>query len=310
MFRQAYAREASDDEVKQSLAYLAILQQGKRPKQARELAEQENSSPLESSNHRHPRSRYAKNCKAEQQTFPIRSGQSAPDPRSPNGPSTKILSDTKGKLERSRSYRLCPHRKRRAWFVDGKSMAESGSPAENRSPGQDSRSLGHARQPHAARRWRHHRAGARTVAFSTPSSSPRKHPRTGSPAATTSIAANCFEGSPPKPKPPRAPCMSPSCIRPMAPSPAIAMASPTAAPTARLPAASFEPDKSQILLGCRHGSAQQATKASAAASDRARLYDRALTRPKKSPKPPASKPTRSPRPTSSPPSSGDQRTQP
>jgi cytochrome c553 len=40
MFRQAYAREASDDDVKQSLAYLATLQQ-ESADQARELAAQE-----------------------------------------------------------------------------------------------------------------------------------------------------------------------------------------------------------------------------------------------------------------------------
>lgn len=40
MFRQAYAREATDDEVRQSLAYLAVLQQ-ESADQARELAAQE-----------------------------------------------------------------------------------------------------------------------------------------------------------------------------------------------------------------------------------------------------------------------------
>lgn len=40
MFRQAYSREATDDEVKQSLAYLAVLQK-ESADQARELAEQE-----------------------------------------------------------------------------------------------------------------------------------------------------------------------------------------------------------------------------------------------------------------------------
>jgi hypothetical protein len=121
MFRQAYSRDASDDEVKQSLAYLATLQQ-ESSEQARELAAQEEKIS-------------ALNRQITAILDPARTKLQA-ERKLPIAPSDlpealaewtfdKDLSDTKGRmnLELVGAARI----ENGALILDGKSMAKSGS---------------------------------------------------------------------------------------------------------------------------------------------------------------------------------------
>jgi hypothetical protein len=121
MFRQAYSRDASDDEVKQSLAYLATLQQ-ESSEQARELAAQEEKIS-------------ALNRQITAILDPARTKLQA-ERKLPIAPTDlpealaewtfdKDLSDTKGRmnLELSGAARI----ENGALVLDGKSMAKSGS---------------------------------------------------------------------------------------------------------------------------------------------------------------------------------------
>jgi hypothetical protein len=121
MFRQAYSRDASDDEVKQSLAYLATLQQ-ESSAQARELAAQEEKIT-------------ALNRQITAILDPARTKLQA-ERKLPVAPTDlpealaewtfdKDLSDTKGRmnLELTGAARI----ENGALILDGKSMAKSGS---------------------------------------------------------------------------------------------------------------------------------------------------------------------------------------
>lgn len=121
MFRQAYSRDASDDEVKQSLAYLATLQQ-ESSEQAHELAKQEAKIT-------------ALNRQITAILDPARTKLQA-ERKLPTAPTDlpealaewtfdKDLSDTKGRinLELVGAARI----ENGALILDGKSMAKSGS---------------------------------------------------------------------------------------------------------------------------------------------------------------------------------------
>ncbi len=121
MFRQAYSRDASDDEVKQSLAYLATLQK-ESSEQARELAKQEEKIS-------------ALNRQITAILDPARTKLQA-ERKLPVAPTDlpealaewtfeKDLSDTKGRmnLDLVGSARI----ENGALILDGKSMAKSGS---------------------------------------------------------------------------------------------------------------------------------------------------------------------------------------
>ena len=122
MFRQAFSREATDDEVKQSLAYLAALQQ-EGIDQARELAAHDEK--ISALNRQitailDP----ARGKLMQSKPFPLRSPLSAPEPLA-EWTFDKDARDTQGKLdlELVGTARI----ENGALVVDGKSMARSGS---------------------------------------------------------------------------------------------------------------------------------------------------------------------------------------
>lgn len=121
MFRQAYAREATDDEVRQSLAYLAVLQQ-ESADQARELAAQEQKIAA-----------LSRQITAILDPARVKLQSERKLPAAPlNTPEPlaewtfdKDAKDTQGKL--SLELVGSAHVKNGALIVDGKSMAKSGS---------------------------------------------------------------------------------------------------------------------------------------------------------------------------------------
>lgn len=118
MFREAFARDATDDEVKQSQAYLAVLQ-AETALETQKLAQQENQLT-------------ALNRQIAAILEPVREKLLKAKPAVPSGPSPlaewtfdKDLSDTRGKLplKLTGNARL----ENGVLVVDGQSMAESGS---------------------------------------------------------------------------------------------------------------------------------------------------------------------------------------
>jgi hypothetical protein len=121
MFRQAYSRDASDDEVKQSLAYLATLQQ-ESSEQARELAQQEEK--ISALNRQITAILDPARTKLQtERKLPV-APTDLPEPLA-EWTFDKDLSDTKGRmnLELVGAARI----ENGALILDGKSMAKSGS---------------------------------------------------------------------------------------------------------------------------------------------------------------------------------------
>jgi hypothetical protein len=267
MFREAFAREASDDEVKQSLAYLAVLQR-ESTKQARELAEQEEKIT-------------ALNRQITAILDPARTRLQAERklPAAPvNTPEPlaewtfdKDGNDLKGRMNLS-TRRRCPHRKRRAhgrWQIHGRKRFA----AEKTAQGQDARSLGHARQPHPTRRRCHHRAGKDGGVFDSIVFA-EKTPAHWVAGSDHFNRSELFEAS----------AETEAATRPVH----LAVVyqadgtitgyrdgKPYGRTYRKAPGAVFEPEVSQVLLGCRHGS-PAGNKGLSGRIFRARLYDRAL----------------------------------
>jgi hypothetical protein len=267
MFRQAYSREASDYEVKQSLAYLATLQQ-ESSVQARELAKQEEKIT-------------ALNRQITAILDPARTKLQA-ERKLPVAPTDlpealaewtfdKDLSDTKGRmnLELVGAARI----ESGALILDGKSMAKSGS-------------LPKKLTAKTLEAWvmldklTQRGGGVLTVqgkdgvlfdsivfAEKTPA-----HWVAGSNFFERS---ELFEG-PAETEAATRPVHIAVVYQPDGTISGYRDGQPYGRTYRKAPAAVFETDASQVLLGCRHGS-PTGNKGLAARIFRARLYDRALT---------------------------------
>ena len=121
MFRQAYSREASDDEVRQSLAYLAVLQK-ESADQARELAVQEEK--ISALNRQIAAILDPARVKLQSERKLPAAPLNTPEPLA-EWTFDKDAKDTQGKL--NLELVGSAHVENGALIVDGKSMAKSGS---------------------------------------------------------------------------------------------------------------------------------------------------------------------------------------
>jgi len=267
MFRQAYSRDASDDEVKQSLAYLATLQQ-ESSEQARELAAQEEKIS-------------ALNRQITAILDPARTKLQA-ERKLPIAPSDlpealaewtfdKDLSDTKGRmnLELVGAARI----ENGALILDGKSMAKSGSLTKKLTAKTLEAwvMLDNLTQRGGGLLTVQGKDGVLfdSIVFA------EKTPAHWVAGSNFFERSELFEG----------PAETEAATRPVH----VAVVyqadgtirgyrdgKPYGITYRKAPAAVFETEASQVLLGCRHGS-PTGNKGLAARLFRARLYDRALT---------------------------------
>jgi hypothetical protein len=267
MFRQAYSRDASDDEVKQSLAYLATLQQ-ESSEQARELAAQEEKIT-------------ALNRQITAILDPART-KLQNERKLPIAPTDlpealaewtfdKDLSDTKGRmnLELVGAARI----ENGALILDGKSMAKSGSlPKKLTAKTLEAWvMLDNLSQRGGGVLTVQGKDGVLfdSIVFA------EKTPAHWVAGSNFFERSELFEG----------PAESEAAARPVhiavvyQPDGTISGyrdGKPYGITYRKAPAAVFDTDSSQVLLGCRHGS-PSGNKGLAGRIFRARLYDRALT---------------------------------
>jgi hypothetical protein len=267
MFRQAYSRDASDDEVKQSLAYLATLQQ-ESSEQARELAAQEEKIS-------------ALNRQITAILDPARTKLQA-ERKLPIAPSDlpealaewtfdKDLSDTKGRM--NLELVGAAHIENGALILDGKSMAKSGSLTKKLTAKTLEAwvMLDNLTQRGGGLLTVQGKDGVLfdSIVFA------EKTPAHWVAGSNFFERSELFEG----------PAETEAATRPVH----IAVVyqadgtisgyrdgKPYGITYRKAPAAVFETEASQVLLGCRHGS-PTGNKGLAARLFRARLYDRALT---------------------------------
>ncbi|MDH4455516.1 MAG: DUF1553 domain-containing protein [Verrucomicrobiota bacterium] len=267
MFRQAYSRDASDDEVKQSLAYLATLQQ-ESSKQAHELAKQE-----------------AKISALYRQITaildPARTKLQA-ERKLPVAPTDlpealaewtfdKDLSDTKGRinLELVGAARI----ENGALILDGKSMAKSGSlPKKLTTKTLEAWvMLDNLTQRGGGVFTVQGKDGGLfdSIVFA------EKTPAHWVAGSNFFDRSELFEG-PAETEVATRPVHVAVVYQPDGTISGYRDGQPYGRTYRKAPAALFEPEASQVLLGCRHGS-PTGNKGLAGRIFRARLYDRALT---------------------------------
>lgn len=267
MFRQAYSRDASDDEVKQSLAYLATLQQ-ESIEQARELAKQEEKIT-------------ALNRQITAILDPARTKLQA-ERKLPIVPTDlpealaewtfdKDLSDTKGRmnLELVGAARI----ENGALMLDGKSMAKSGA-------------LPKKLTAKTLEAWvmldNLTQQGGGVLTLQEKNGGIFDSVVFGEKQATHWVAGSdhfnrseLFEG-PAETEAATRPVHIAVVYQPDGTISGYRDGKPYGITYRKAPAAVFETDASQVLLGCRHGS-PTGNKGLAGRIFRARLYDRALT---------------------------------
>ncbi|MCX6858386.1 MAG: DUF1553 domain-containing protein, partial [Verrucomicrobia bacterium] len=267
MFRQAYSRDASDDEVKQSLAYLSTLQQ-ESSEQARELAKKEEKIS-------------ALNRQITAILDPARTKLQA-ERKLPVAPTDlpealtewtfdKDLSDTKGRmnLELVGAARI----ENGALILDGKSMAKSGS-------------LPKKLTAKTLEAWvmldNLTQQGGGVLTVQEKNGGIFDSLVFGEKQAAHWVAGSdhfnrseLFEG-PAETEAATRPVHIAVVYQPDGTISGYRDGKPYGITYRKAPAAVFETDTSQVLLGCRHGS-PTGNKGLAARIFRARLYDRALT---------------------------------
>jgi hypothetical protein len=267
MFRQAYSRDASDDEVKQSLAYLATLQQ-ESSVQARELAKQEEKIT-------------ALNRQITAILDPARIKLQAERklPVAPTDPPEalaewtfdKDLSDTKGRmnLELVGAARI----ENGALILDGKSMAKSGSlPKKLTAKTLEAWvMLDDLKQQGGGVITVQHKDGGLfdSLVFA------EKTPAHWVAGSNFFERSELFEG-PAETEAATRPVHVAVVYQPDGTISGYRDGQPYGLTYRKAPAAVFETETSQVILGCRHGS-PTGNKGLAGRIFRARLYDRALT---------------------------------
>jgi hypothetical protein len=267
MFRQAYSRDASDDEVKQSLAYLATLQQ-ESSEQAHELAKQEAKIT-------------ALNRQITAILDPARTKLQA-ERKLPTAPTDlpealaewtfdKDLSDTKGRmnLELVGAARI----ENGALILDGKSMAKSGSlPKKLTTKTLEAWvMLDNLTQRGGGVFTVQGKDGGLfdSIVFA------EKTPAHWVAGSNFFDRSELFEG-PAETEVATRPVHIAVVYQPDGTISGYRDGQPYGRTYRKAPAALFEPEASQVLLGCRHGS-PTGNKGLAGRIFRARLYDRALT---------------------------------
>jgi hypothetical protein len=267
MFREAYSREATDDEVKQSRAYLTSLL-AETTQETQKLAEQENQ--LATLNHQISALLAPAREKLLKAVNPVTPVNPVPSPLA-EWTFDKDLSDTNGKLPLTLTGNA--RIENGALIVDGKSMAQSGSLPKTLTAKTLEAwvQLDDFNQQGGGVITVQHKDGGLFDSLVFAEKTPA-HWVAGSDHFNRS---ELFEG----------PAETEATKRPVH----VAVVyqadgtilgyregQPYGRTYRKAPGATFEADQSQILLGCRHGS-PTGNKGLRARIDRARVYDRALT---------------------------------
>ncbi len=267
MFREAFSREASDDEVKQATAYLTSLQ-AESAQEAQKLAEQENQ--LATLNRQISALLAPAREKLVKSVPSALSVASVPSPLA-EWTFDKDLSDTTGKLPLTLTGNA--RLENGALIVDGKSMAQSGSLPKTLTAKTLEAwvQLDDLKQQGGGVITVQHKDGGLfdSIVFA------EKTPAHWVAGSNFFERSELFEG----------PAETEAATRPVH----VAVVyqadgtirgyregQPYGRTYRKAPGATFEADKSQILLGCRHGS-PSGNHGLRGRIDRARLYDRALT---------------------------------
>ena len=267
MFRQAYSRDASDDEVKQSLGYLATLQQ-ESSDQARGLASQKET--ISALNRQITAILDPARTKLQaERKLPLASSD-LPEALA-EWTFDKDLSDTNGRM--NLELVGAAHIENGALILDGKSMAKSGSLPEKLT----------AKTLEA---WvmldNLTQQGGGVLTVQEKNGGIFDSLVFGEKQATHWVAGSdhfnrseLFEG-PAETEAANRPVHFAVVYQPDGTISGYRDGKPYGISYRKAPAAIFEPEASQVLLGCRHGS-PSGNKGLAARIFRARLYDRALT---------------------------------
>ena len=267
MFREAFSREATDDEVKQAAAYLTSLQ-AETAQEAQKLAEQENQ--LATLNQQISALLAPTREKLLKAVNPVTPVNPVPSPLA-EWTFDKDLNDTHGKLPLTLTGNA--RIENGALIVDGKSMAQSGSLPKTLTAKTLEAwvQLDDLKQQGGGVITVQHKDGGQfdSIVFA------EKTPAHWVAGSNFFERSELFEGS----------AETEAATRPIH----IAVVyqadgtirgyrdgQPYGRTYRKAPAALFEADQSQILLGCRHGS-PSGNKGLRARIQRARLYDRALT---------------------------------
>ncbi|WP_395715544.1 DUF1553 domain-containing protein [Prosthecobacter sp.] len=267
MFREAFSREATDDEVKQATAYLTSLQ-AETAQEAQKLAEQENQ--LAALNRQISALLAPAREKLLKAVNPVTPVKPVPSPLA-EWTFDKDLSDTSGKLPLTLTGNA--RIENGALIVDGKSMAQSGSLPKTLTAKTLEAwvQLDDLKQQGGGVISVQHKDGGLfdSLVFA------EKTPAHWVAGSNFFERSELFEGS----------AETEAATRPVH----VAVVyqadgtirgyregQPYGRTYRKAPGATFEADKSQILLGCRHVS-PSGNRGLRARIDRARLYDRALT---------------------------------
>lgn len=267
MFREAFSREATDDEVKQATAYLTSLQ-AETAQEAQKIAEQENQ--LAALNRQISALLAPAREKLVKSVPSALSVASVPSPLA-EWTFDKDLNDTTGKLPLTLTGNA--RIENGALIVDGKSMAQSGSLPKTLTAKTLEAwvQLDDLKQQGGGVITVQHKDGGLfdSLVFA------EKTPAHWVAGSNFFERSELFEGSAETEAATRSVHVAvvyqaDGTIR------GYREGQPYGRTYRKAPGATFEADKSQILLGCRHGS-PSGNKGLRARIDRARLYDRALT---------------------------------
>ncbi|MDP1592253.1 MAG: DUF1553 domain-containing protein, partial [Prosthecobacter sp.] len=267
MFREAFSRDATDDEVQQSLAYLATLQQESH-KQARELAAQEEK--VTSLNRQITAILDPARTKLEASRPSVPSGASVPSPLA-EWTFDQDTKDTQGRL----NLELVGAAKieNGALILDGKSMAKSGSlPKQLKTKTLEAWvMLDNLTQRGGGVLTVQGKDGVLfdSIVFA------EKTPAHWVAGSNFFDRSELFEG-PPETEAATRPVHVAVVYQADGTITGYRDGKPYGRTYRKAPAATFEAEASQILLGCRHGS-PSGNRALTGRIFRARLYDRALT---------------------------------
>jgi hypothetical protein len=267
MFREAFSREATDDEVKQATAYLTSLQ-AETAQEAQKLAEQENQ--LAALNRQITSILAPAREKLLKAVNPVTPVNPVPSPLA-EWTFDKDLNDTTGKLPLTLTGNA--RIENGALIVDGKSMAQSGSlPKTLTSKTLEAWvQLDDLKQQGGGVITVQHKDGGLFDSLVFAEKTPA-HWVAGSDHFNRS---ELFEG-PAETEAAARPVHIAVVYQPDGTISGYRDGKPYGITYRKAPGATFEADQSQVLLGCRHGS-PSGNKGLRARIDRARLYDRALT---------------------------------